>query len=166
MGKITEYAGFTLQFSSLPRKNLKFHFFETLSLLPTDSFLISDETFFTARGLPEKPSCPVYLGKKSPARHAVSHLEMMTLRRQVITPVLKHSPRQLKAHDFLNRISELANITGKLCKRASGVPPSLENLCHEEVDSPENYLWHVRGHWPYYRRMKGSAWALSAVASV
>ena len=57
------------------------------------------------------------------------------------TCVEKFAHRVREARDFLDRISELASLTGKLRElKALGLPPTIENPCQELLDSIETYV--------------------------
>ncbi|HOI38967.1 MAG TPA: hypothetical protein PLF11_16515, partial [Bacillota bacterium] len=57
------------------------------------------------------------------------------------TCVEEFAHRVREARDFLDRISELASLTGKLRElKALGVPPTIEKPCQELLDSIETYV--------------------------
>jgi len=57
------------------------------------------------------------------------------------TCVEEFAHRVREARDFLDRISELASLTGKLRElKALGVPPAIEKPCQELLDSIETYV--------------------------
>ncbi|HPO40026.1 MAG TPA: hypothetical protein PL067_04810 [Bacteroidales bacterium] len=57
------------------------------------------------------------------------------------TCVEEFAHRVREARDFLDRISELASITGKLRElKALGVPPAIAKPCHDLLDSIEAYV--------------------------
>lgn len=57
------------------------------------------------------------------------------------TCVEEFAHRVREARDFLDRISELASLTGRLHElKACGAPPSIEKACQELLDSIETYV--------------------------
>ncbi|HFT0375063.1 TPA: hypothetical protein ACH1TY_001255 [Enterobacter mori] len=57
------------------------------------------------------------------------------------TCVEEFAHRVRETRDFLDRISELTSLTGKLRElKALGVPPTIEKPCQELLDSIENYV--------------------------